>query len=180
MKDVVNALGEEEWAADALSLLLFARLALAADADSELASCEFGRTHHRILFLVAHRPGVTIGEIVTLLRLSAQAIQGPLRGLIDAGMIEQQSSERDRRKRHLNATAIGEEFLAEISNGQFERIANARRRAGDDSYDGFVRFMRALMEKADREWLYPSPKFAHIEDISKRPTRAKTKKRKKA
>jgi len=140
--------------ADALSLVLFVHLAIAADADKRLSPAGLNRTHHRILFLVGHRPGVTVGEIVNLLRVSAQAIQAPLRTLIDNGLIEQQSSERDRRKRHLILSEQGKTFLEELASGQFARIAAARMRAGEESFDGFVRVMRAMMDDEDRDWLF--------------------------
>lgn len=144
-----------EWAYEALSLVLFVHLAVVQDADKELAATGLNRTHHRILFLVAHKPGVTVGEIVNLLRLTAQAIQPPLRALIDKQLITQQSSERDRRKRHLIMTERGTAFLNRLTGGQFARLAEARRRVGDDSYDGFIRFMRAMTTPPDKAWLYP-------------------------
>lgn len=157
--NVIKALDnvvEGDWASDALSLILFVHLAIAGDADKGLASTGLNRTHHRILFLVAHKPGVTVGEIVNLLRLSAQAIQAPLRALLDNGLIEQQSSEKDRRKRHLVITERGMTFLDALSSTQFARIAEARRKAGDESFEGFLRIMRFMTNDADREWLYPS------------------------
>ncbi|MGD9810515.1 MAG: MarR family winged helix-turn-helix transcriptional regulator [Sphingobium sp.] len=141
--------------ADALSLVLFVHLAIAADADKQLSPTGLNRTHHRILFLIGHRPGVTVGELFNLLRVSAQAIQAPLRTLIDSGLIEQQSSERDRRKRHLILSAEGQAFLAELASGQFARIAAARKRAGEESFEGFMRVMRMMMDAEDRDWLYP-------------------------
>lgn len=154
--DEANGFAENEvWAADALSLILFVHLAIAGDADKGLSSTGLNRTHHRILFLVAHRPGLTVGEIVILLRVSAQAIQAPLRNLLDNGLIAQQSSERDRRRRHLTITEQGRAFLETLSNAQFARIAEARRKAGDEAYEGFLRVMRAMMDETDREWLFP-------------------------
>jgi len=146
----------EGWACETLSLLMFVHLAVAGDGDRKLVSAGLNRTHHRILFLIGHKPGVTVGEISTLLRLTTQAIQPPLRTLIDKDFIEQQSSERDRRKRHLNLTARGVEFLTMLTSGQFSRMAEARRRAGDDSYEGFLRFMRAMTMPEDAAWLYPA------------------------
>lgn len=150
--------------ADALGLILFVHLAIAADCDKHLNAASLNRTHHRILFLVGHRPGVTVGEIVNLLRVSAQAIQAPLRTLIDSGLIEQQSSERDRRRRHLILSEEGAKFLEALSSAQFARIAAARRSAGEESFDGFLRVMRSLMDAPDREWLFPNrkPAFANF------------------
>lgn len=151
---------DEAWAGDALSLILFVHLAIAGDADKGLGSTGLNRTHHRILFLVAHSPGVTVGELVSLLRITAQAIGAPLRTLIDSHLIEQQSSERDRRRRHLIITDEGRKFLDELSRKQFARIAEARRKAGDESFDGFMRMMRCMMDEADRDWLFPPSETA--------------------
>lgn len=87
MVQAINNGDDGEWASEALSLILFVHLTMAEDADKRLASAGLNRTHHRILFLVDHKSGVTVGEIVNLLRLSAQAIQPPLRTLIDNQLI---------------------------------------------------------------------------------------------
>lgn len=148
--------------ADALSLILFVHIAIAEDADKRLTPNGLNRTHHRILFLIGLRSGVTVGEIVNLLRVSAQAIQAPLRTLIDNGLIEQQSSERDRRKRHLVLSGKGAAFLESLASGQFARIAAARRNAGEESFDGFLRVMRSMLDEQDRDWLFPTLKPAAI------------------
>jgi len=145
----------DEWACETLSLLLFVHLAIIEDANKKLVSAGLNRTHHRILFLVGHKPGVTVGEIATLLRLTTQAIQPPLRVLLDKQFVEQQSSERDRRKRHLILTERGTEFLKMLTSGQLARMVEARRRVGDDGYEGFIRFMRAMAAPDDSAWLYP-------------------------
>lgn len=157
----MNSLGSKGGVApeaDALSLILFVHLAIAEDADKRLIPAGLNRTHHRILFLIGHRPGVTVGEMVTLLRVSAQAIQAPLRSLIDNGLVEQQSSEKDRRRRHLILSEQGATFLQSLASGQFARIAAARKRAGEESFDGFLRVMRSLMDEQDRDWLFPNLK----------------------
>ncbi|WP_162849053.1 MarR family winged helix-turn-helix transcriptional regulator [Sphingobium amiense] len=141
---------------EALSLILFVHLAVAADADKALTATGLSRTHHRILFLVALRPGVTVGEIVTLLRVTAQAIQAPLRTLIESGLIEQQSSERDKRRRHLVLSERGQTFLTALADAQYARIAKALDDAGAGPVQGFLSIMQAMMDEHDRQWLYPA------------------------
>lgn len=141
---------------DALSLLLFAHLAVAADADRALAATGLNRTHHRILFLIALKPGITVGEIVGLLRVTAQAIQSPLRTLIDDALIQQQSSKRDRRRRNLVLTERGRTFLNTLSGAQYTRIAKAVGSVGKRQRQGFFDVMRGMMDEHDRDWLYPS------------------------
>src|SRR5689334_17802109 len=69
----------------ALELFLFAHLNLAADAEAELASLGFHRTHHRILYLVAGHPGANVGDLISTLRLTPQAVQLPMRQLNEKG-----------------------------------------------------------------------------------------------
>ncbi|MGE4404334.1 MarR family winged helix-turn-helix transcriptional regulator [Pseudomonas sp.] len=173
MEQLNGDFGEGDWPSGVLSLVLFVHLAIAGDADKGLNTTGLNRTHHRILFLVAHKPGVTVGEIVSRLRLSAQAIQAPLRALLDNGLLEQQSSERDRRKRHLVLTERGRSFLHAISHGQFDRITEARKRAGEDAFEGFLRFMRAMTSEEDREWLNPLGESAAPASFARRMTLAK-------
>jgi len=147
--------GIPEWTCEALSLILFVHLAVIDDGNKQLGSVGLNRTHHRVLFLVGKKPMVTVRELVSLLRLTAQAIQPPLRTLIDRSLIEQKSSDHDRRKRHLVLTARGNELLEILTAGQMANLAEARRRVGDDGYDGFLGFMRAMMTASDKAWLYP-------------------------
>ena len=140
---------------ETLNLFLFVHLALTSDADRGLSGAGLGRTHHRILFLVDARPGVTVGEIVAQLRVTQQAIQAPLRQLISAGLIRQDSSERDRRLRHLSTTALGRERLAATSKLQYRRIAEALG-TNKARRSAFLATMRGMLDEVDRERMYPS------------------------
>jgi DNA-binding MarR family transcriptional regulator len=149
-----NETTNDQWD-ETLTLILFVHLAIAADADKGLLGTGLNRTHHRILFLVAHRPGVTVGEIVTLLRLTPQAVQVYLRTLLDNNLVEQSSSEEDRRRRHLSTTARGKDFLALISRDQYARIASTLGTAGPTNAKSFINLMRDMLDESDRNWLYP-------------------------
>jgi DNA-binding MarR family transcriptional regulator len=144
---------DDEAARLGLGLFLFAHLRLAADADEELASLGLHRTHHRILHLAARAPGTSVGEIIGLLRLTPQGIQGPMRRLIRDGLIEQRSAERDRRKRQIYLTEKGAKLQSEIAAKQYERILRAYEIAGADNLDGFFRVMLALIDAGDAEYL---------------------------
>jgi DNA-binding MarR family transcriptional regulator len=146
----------EDEVAETLSLFLFVHLALASDADRDLAGAGLGRTHHRILFLVDCQPGITVGEIVTQLRVTQQAIQGPLRELISAGLVRQDSSEKDRRMRHLSTTPRGRQRLAATSKMQYRRISEALGAAHSQRRRAFLAVMRAMLDEHDRERMYPA------------------------
>lgn len=140
-----------------LELLLFSNLNLAEDADRQLRTMSFGRTHHRILYFVSQTPGITVGELYSLLRVTPQNIQRPMRDLIQAGYVDQRVSMADRRQRQLYATASGIELADRLLAGQLERMARAYHAAGPEAVKGFWQVLGYMMEDTDRDWYFRPP-----------------------
>ena len=84
---------------DAIELLFFAYRDFIADPDEILAAHGFGRAHHRVLHFVATNPGMSIADLLDLLRVTKQSLARVLRDLIDEGYVEQRIGAHDRRKR---------------------------------------------------------------------------------
>jgi len=103
---------------------------------------------------------VTVSELVNLLRVTPQAINSPLRTLIDHGLIRQKESATDRRKRDLFLTEEGEALLATVTEVQFRRISAVFDLADAKVTEGFLSVLRGLMDEADRNWLFPNKKAA--------------------
>jgi DNA-binding MarR family transcriptional regulator len=137
----------------ALELFLFAHLNLAADAEKELASLGFHRTHHRILYLVAGHPGTGVGDLISTLRLTPQAVQSPMRQLNENGYVEQRYSSTDRRKRCLFITPKGQALVARLSNRQHSRLAEAFDLAGPAAVRGFLSVMEHMLTEKDRRFV---------------------------
>ncbi|WP_426528846.1 MarR family winged helix-turn-helix transcriptional regulator [Bradyrhizobium sp. McL0615] len=137
----------------ALELFLFAHLNLAADAEAELASLGFHRTHHRILYLVAGHPGASVGDLINTLRLTPQAVQSPMRQLNDKGYVEQRYSSVDRRKRRLFITPKGEALVARLSSRQHGRLEEAFDLAGATAVKGFLKVMESMLSEEDRDFV---------------------------
>jgi DNA-binding MarR family transcriptional regulator len=137
----------------ALGLFLFAHLNLAADADDELASLGFHRTHHRILYLVAGHPGTTVGDLIRTLRLTPQAVQSPMKQLNESGYIEQRHADADRRKRCLFIKPAGGALVARLSKRQHKRLAEAFHRAGPTAVKGFFSVMESMLTKDNRDFV---------------------------
>jgi DNA-binding MarR family transcriptional regulator len=147
-----------------LTLFGLAQLALASDADVELAKLKLARTHHRILYLALHNPGVTVGRIVTLLRLTPQAVQGPMRRLINSGYLEQKASPSDGRKRHLYATQAGQDLVLAVAAKQYARTTKALERSTPAEVENFLLMLSRLADADDLAWGYnigiPQPRAA--------------------
>lgn len=144
----------------ALGLFLFAHLNLTDDADKELDALGFHRTHHRILYLVTAHPGTNVGDLVTTLRLTPQAVQAPMKRLHDKGYIEQRHSIADRRKRLLYVTPKGVALVARLSNRQHKRLAEAFGRAGPVAAKGFMAVMENLLTDEDRQLVEDSSQLS--------------------
>ena len=140
-----------------LELHFFAHLNLAGDADRQMAEMSFGRTHHRILYFVKQKPGITVGEMLSVLRVSHQNIQRALSGMIRQGFIEQKTSMHDRRQRQLYATESGTVLFNQLTERQFQRISRAYRAAGPEAVNGFWKVLWHMIEPSDQSWVIRKP-----------------------
>jgi DNA-binding MarR family transcriptional regulator len=133
-----------------IELLFFAYRDFTADADAELSRYGFGRAHHRVIYFVGRQPGLTVGELLAILRISKQSLAPVLRQLIGGGFVIQRPDPADRRFRRLYLTAEAEALEAQLTAKQAHRIAAAFRSAGADAASGFGRVLRAIIAPEDR------------------------------
>ncbi len=87
--------------------MYFGLKGMTREADDYLAAYQLGRAHHRVLFVVARRPGVTVGELARVLGVSAQALHRPLRQLRDGGFVAVRRDPERRRYKRLELTDGG-------------------------------------------------------------------------
>jgi DNA-binding MarR family transcriptional regulator len=115
----------EESVIDLIELLFFAYRDFISDPDAILEKCDFGRAHHRVLHFVNRNPGLTIADLLDILKITKQSLARVLKELIDSGLIEQQTGSEDRRHRLLYATEAGQALSASLSEPQERRIKAA-------------------------------------------------------
>src|SRR5215469_16163317 len=108
-----------------LELLFFAYRDFVGDADRMLEAYGFGRAHHRVLYFVTRRPGLTIAELLEILRITKQSLNRVLRELLDKNFIDARAGAVDRRHRQLYATPEGERLAIRLAEVQTERFAAA-------------------------------------------------------
>ena len=90
-----------------IELFFFAYRDFTSDPDQILADYGFGRAHHRVLHFVNRMPGLTVAELLDVLKITKQSLARVLKQLIDTGHIIQVQGPRDRRQRELYPTAQG-------------------------------------------------------------------------
>ncbi|HEV2544268.1 MAG TPA: MarR family transcriptional regulator [Methylobacterium sp.] len=110
---------------DLIELLFFAYRDFVGDPDRILAQYGFGRAHHRVLHFVDRYPGLTIAELLDILRITKQSLNRVLKDLIDQGYVEQQTGTSDRRQRLLFCTPSGRALTADLTQVQVRRIVRA-------------------------------------------------------
>ena len=110
---------------DLIELLFFAYRDFVGDPDRILAQYGFGRAHHRVLHFVDRYPGLTIAELLDILRITKQSLNRVLKDLIEQGYILQRTGTSDRRQRLLFCSGTGATLAAELTRVQARRLARA-------------------------------------------------------
>lgn len=131
---------------EAIELFHFAFRAFTAQPDEILAARGLARVHHRILYFVARRPGQRVSELLATLGVTKQALHGPLRQLVEAGLIQVEPDKDDRRGRRLSLTPEGEALESQLSARQREVLARAFAEQGAEAEAAWRQVMSALGE----------------------------------
>src|SRR5262245_32672950 len=107
----------------ALEVFHFAFRAFTARPDQILETRGLQRVHHRILYLVGRNPALTVIELLSILGVSKQALNAPLRQLIEMNLVATRIAAKDRRQRNLSLTAEGERLERALSGSQRKKMA---------------------------------------------------------
>ena len=123
----------------------FAYRDFTADADAILENYGFGRAHHRVLHFVNRRPGLTVAELLEILKITKQSLARVLKQLIDSGHIAQVPGPKDKRQRELYPSAKGRELALKLALPQSRRIGMALGSSGAGAREQVERFLKAMV-----------------------------------
>jgi DNA-binding MarR family transcriptional regulator len=137
----------------AQDLLMLVHRDLATLTDAVLSAHGLGRAHHRVLHFIARNPGLTVGDLLTLLGISKQSLSRVLGPLLRQGMVQQTPSRVDKRQRLLTLTQAGAELERKVFEAQRERLGRAYRLAGGPAVEGFRRVMRLTLDDKARAYV---------------------------
>jgi DNA-binding MarR family transcriptional regulator len=133
-----------------IELFFFAYRDFVGDADRLLEAYGFGRAHHRVLYFVTRRPGLTIAELLEILRITKQSLNRVLRELVDKNFVEIRAGALDRRRRQLYATPDGERLALNLAQVQTRRFALALDQLGDWGAESAQAFLNAMVDPQKR------------------------------
>lgn len=136
-----------------IELMFFAYRDFTSEADLMLEELGLGRAHHRVLHFVARQPGITISDLLSILRITKQSLNRVLSHLIDEAYVRQETGKTDRRQRLLFLTDKGRQLESEIAALQSRRFARAYRRSGAAAVAGFHDVLHALLDEDAEQML---------------------------
>jgi DNA-binding MarR family transcriptional regulator len=141
----------ERPAYDLIELFFFAYRDFVSDPDRILDEYGFGRAHHRVLHFVDRNPGLTIAELLDILRITKQSLNRVLKELLDKDFIESRMGTSDRRQRLLFATARGHDLAIKLARLQTRRILRALAELDPDGKEAVSRYLLRLIDPDDRD-----------------------------
>jgi DNA-binding MarR family transcriptional regulator len=136
---------------DLIELFFFAYRDFVGDADRLLENYGFGRAHHRVLHFVSRQPGLTIAELLDILKITKQSLNRVLKELIKESFIEARAGAQDRRHRQLYTTAKGARLARELALLQTRRFSRAMSGLGVDGRRRAMSFLLAMVDPGEKE-----------------------------
>jgi len=133
----------------ALEALHFGFRAITAHPDRELKRLGYSRVHHRILYFVGRNPGSSVNELLSIMRVSKQYLNRPLRQLVEDGYLTARRDPGDRRIKRLRLSPRGKRLEARLTGEQRARLAAVFDRAGEEAEAGWRKVMRLLVEMTE-------------------------------
>lgn len=133
-----------------IELLFFAYRDFVSDPDAILARYDFGRAHHRVLHFVDRNPGLTVADLLDILKITKQSLARVLKQLVDGGFIVQRPGASDRRQRLLHTTERGRALSAELARPQARRINMALADLAPEARDTVAAFLFSMIDAPER------------------------------
>ena len=118
--------------------------AFTAKADEMLARRGLGRVHHRILFFIARYPGLSVKQLLSALNVSKQALNIPLRQLLEMQLVQSVTAADDKRKRLLGFTAEGAKLELALRREQAKLLRRVFGETGEAAVHGWLAVNQAL------------------------------------
>ena len=135
---------------DLIELLFFAYRDFVGDADRLLESFNFGRAHHRVLHFVTRRPGLSIAELLDILKITKQSLNRVLKELLEKGYVEARAGMNDRRQRQLYPTEAGAMLALDIARLQSQRFRRVFSAAPENARADALAFLLAMIDPSEQ------------------------------
>ncbi|WP_283180903.1 MarR family winged helix-turn-helix transcriptional regulator [Pseudomonas svalbardensis] len=140
MLDLKNPATQQQ----AMEAFFFGYQAFTAKADEMLERRGLSRVHQRIVFFIARYPNLSVKELLALLGVTKQALNIPLRQLVEMHLVNSVASQTDKRKRLLELTDDGARFEQSLRREQVKLLERVFAEAGETAVNGWLAVNLAL------------------------------------
>ena len=144
MKDVLYL--KDEQIKEFIRLLYYAHRETSSDSKKILSKNFFGPAHLGALNLIERNPGINLGELIFMLKITKQSLNRVLRDLIKSKMIKQIQDVNDTRKKNLFLDKEGKIFFDAVYNSQKKRIFSALKNSSSDSVIKFKDVLKRIID----------------------------------
>jgi DNA-binding MarR family transcriptional regulator len=151
LRGTLPELAEPDPMFDLIELLFFAYRDFVGDADRLLENFGFGRAHHRVLHFVTRHPGLTIAELLDILKITKQSLNRVLKELRGKGYVEVRAGAVDRRQRQLYPTKTGVALALNIAKLQSQRFRRVFAQLQKSARPDAIAFLLAMIDPAERD-----------------------------
>ncbi|MGB0570505.1 MAG: MarR family winged helix-turn-helix transcriptional regulator [Alphaproteobacteria bacterium] len=151
-----TAVLREEDLRQGIELMFYAYRDFTGEPDEILEQYSLGRAHHRVIYFVGRNPGISVTELLDILRITKQSLSRVLGKLIGDEFINQRPNPDDRRRKQLTLSEKGKTLEHALTSTQIDRFVRAYREAGDEAVEGFRRVLTSIINPEDRARVRPS------------------------
>jgi DNA-binding MarR family transcriptional regulator len=130
----------------ALELMYYGWRGMTLSADQYLASLGLARAHHRILYVVARQPDISIGALIEILGISKQALNRPLSQLLQRKLLTTMRSPEQHRSKLLQLTEEGRCVEQRASGHERKVMREAFDRVGPPGAAAWIAVMEVIAD----------------------------------
>jgi len=130
----------------ALELMYYGWRGMTLTADEYLATLGLSRPHHRILYVVARQPDISIGALIDVLGISMQAASRPLSLLLERKLLMSKRSPEQHRSKLLRLTPEGQRIEQRASGYERKVLRAAFDRVGETGAAAWMAVMGAIAD----------------------------------
>ena len=139
----------EEDLRQTIELLFFAYRDFTEWPDKILAEVGFGRAHHRVIHFVYRNEGISVTELLKILKITKQSLSRVLTQLVNDKYIDQIQGTKDRRQKRLYLTEKGLLLEKKLSEPQLRKLAEAFRSSGADAVENYRELLIKMINEKD-------------------------------
>ena len=130
----------------ALELMYYGWRGMTLSADQYLAKLGLSRPHHRILYVVARQPDISIGSLIEILGISKQALNRPLGLLLERKLLTSKRSPEQHRSKLLRLTEAGKRIEQRASDHERKVLREAFDRVGPPGAAAWMAVMGVIAD----------------------------------